>query len=92
MDSPVDIAGLPPLQHTTDQMKFELVQNSVQAKNLLGFKLEGIEAANAAMSKQQLESMLMNAERSLSNEASNRVLSHMFGKFTLLQKIMQSMG
>jgi hypothetical protein len=42
--------------------------------------------------RHQIESIKLHTERSLANEKSSRALSSLFGKFSLLNKIMQSMG
>ncbi|WP_139163185.1 hypothetical protein [Epibacterium ulvae] len=44
------------------------------------------------MSRQQLETTAFQTQRALANEHSNRVLSSMFSKFSLIQKIIQGMG
>ncbi|MGL6210828.1 MAG: hypothetical protein ACRC14_13475 [Paracoccaceae bacterium] len=55
-------------------------------------KLEQQFRIDQDMARDQLRSMLMYTERALSNEASNRMLGSMFGKFGLIQKIAQNMG
>lgn len=50
-----------------------------------------LDARKAAL-RNQLDAVLFQSERALANERANRTLSRMFGSFTLVQKIMQSMG
>jgi len=72
-------------------LRHEMALNSRQSARLLQVQMQSANASREASTRQQLESMLMHAERSLANEESSRALSKLFGKFTLLQKIMQTM-
>jgi len=86
------IAPTPSATVGSDQLKLEFARTSALDRNLLGRKLDVQRTVQTKMNKQQLESMLMQAERAMSNEASSRELKQLNGKFALLQKIMQSMG
>ena len=70
----------------------ELEISSKHSAKLLQVHLDTSRSSRNAAMRQQLKSMLMHAERSLANEETSRALSRLFGKFTLLQKIMQTMG
>jgi hypothetical protein len=76
----------------TAMLRQELAANSRQSAKILQVHMQSAQSFREASMRQQLESMLMHAERSLANEESSRTLSSLFGKFTLLQKIMQTMG
>lgn len=73
-------------------LRQELAANSHNTAKVLQVQMQGAQAHSEALARQQLESMLLHAERSLANEESSRVLSSLFNKFSLLQKIMQTMG
>lgn len=70
----------------------EMAANSHHSAKLLRVQMQSAQTQREASVRQQLESMLMHAERSVSNEESARTMSRLFSKFSLLQKIMQSMG
>ena len=70
----------------------EMAANSQHSAKLMRVQMQSAQTQREASVRQQLESMLMHAERSVSNEESARAMSRLFGKFSLLQKIMQSMG
>jgi hypothetical protein len=92
MISSVDAPALPNSSASTEAMRVELAKNDAQMQNILALKLDATNSVNQKMTRRQLETMLMHAERSLANEASSRALSQMFGRFALLQKLMQSMN
>jgi hypothetical protein len=70
----------------------ELVNHREKSSELLNIKMQSAKANHEAVVRQELESMLMYAERSIANEEASRTLSSVFNKFSLLQKIMQTMG
>jgi hypothetical protein len=70
----------------------EMAANSHHSAKLLRVQLESAQTQREESVRRQLESMLMHAERSVANEESARAMSRLFSKFSLLQKIMQSMG
>lgn len=96
MISPLDISAIAGLsgnsQASMEAMRLEMARTNAQAENLMALKFEGARAIDVKMTRAQLEAMLMNAERSVANEESSRVLSQMFGRFSLLQKLIQSMN
>lgn len=73
-------------------LRQEMATNSHHAAKLLRVKLESAQTQREESVRQQLEAMLTHAERSVANEESARAMSRLFSKFSLLQKIMQSMG
>ena len=70
----------------------EMKRMSQMSRNGTVSKLEQQFRIDQDMARDQLRSLLMYTERALTNEASNRMLSSMFGKFGLIQKIVQNMG
>lgn len=96
MFSPLDVSAMTDIsassRATTEAMRLELARTNAQAENLMAVKFDGARAIDVKMTRAQLETMLMNAERSVANEESSRVLSQMFGRFSLLQKLIQSMN
>lgn len=96
MISPLDISAISGIsaasQASAETMRIEMARTGAQAQNLMALKFDGARAIDEKMTRAQLETMLMNAERSVANEESSRVLSQMFGRFSLLQKLMQSMN
>jgi hypothetical protein len=70
----------------------EMATNSHHAAKLLRVQMQSAQSHREESVRQQLESMLMHAERAVSNEEAARTMSRLFSKFSLLQKIMQSMG
>lgn len=73
-------------------LRREFALNSQHSAKLLQVKMQTAESHREALTRKQLESMLMHAEKSIANEESSRALSRLFGKFSLLNKIMQTMG
>lgn len=69
-----------------------LAMSNKQSAALLQVQMEASQSNREAIMRRQLEAMLMHAERSLANEESSRALSSTFNNFSLLQKIMQTMG
>ena len=69
-----------------------IAQASVQSRNQVASSIQSQLSLNQEGAREQLKTMLMNTERAKFNEASNRLLTSMFGKFGLMQKIMQNMG
>lgn len=96
MFSPLDVSAMTDIsassRATAEAMRLELARTNAQAENLMAVKFDGARAIDVKMTRAQLETMLMNAERSVANEESSRVLSQMFGRFSLLQKLIQSMN
>lgn len=96
MFSPLDVSAMTDIsassRATAEAMRLELARTNAQAENLMAVKFDGARAIDLKMTRAQLETMLMNAERSVANEESSRVLSQMFGRFSLLQKLIQSMN
>lgn len=96
MISPLDISAISGISATSksnaETMRIEMARTGAQAQNLMALKFDGARAIDEKMTRAQLETMLMNAERSVANEESSRVLSQMFGRFSLLQKLIQSMN
>ena len=74
------------------QIMTEMARQQQTSKTLLRVKAEQSQRVAAMHTRRQLETLVMNADRALANEASSRVLKSMFGKFSLIQKIMQNMG
>lgn len=74
------------------QFQSLVAAQSNQARDLLQIKLANTHKADLRMARQQLETLHINADRALANETSTRAVDEMFSKFSLLQKIMQSMG
>jgi ATP-dependent protease HslVU (ClpYQ) peptidase subunit len=76
----------------TRTLQQELAANSQHASRLMQVNLSNAQTYREETVRHQLESMLMHAERAVSNEESARTMSRLFSKFSMLQKIMQSMG
>lgn len=77
---------------TSHEFRALMAAQSEQASGLMRLKLQNAHSLNLKNARQQLEMMHLHADRALSNERSTRALDEMFGKFSLIQKIMQSMG
>ncbi|MCU0909940.1 MAG: hypothetical protein MUE98_00925 [Rhodobacteraceae bacterium] len=93
MISPIQFQPVSPAAAGNDtSMQIALAGISAQSKNDLALNMRETAAINQRLTRRQIEIMLANAERALSNESSSRVLSQMFGRFSLLQKLMQSMN
>jgi hypothetical protein len=87
-----DITTAPETTAYAAMLRQEMATNNRQTARLLHVHMQSAQSFREASMRQQLESMLMHAERSLANEESSRALSSLFNKFSLLQKIMQTMG
>jgi len=70
----------------------EFAMNNQHATKLLQVKLKSVQSLREVQTREQLRMMMMNAEKSIANEESSRALSALFGRFSLLTKIMQTMS
>ncbi len=71
----------------------EMIRKSAkQANYMMQVKLRASHEAEKSNLREQLSSVKFHTERAMANEDANRTLSSMFGKFSLVQKIMQNMG
>ena len=84
---PAALLELPPSTYVQ-----EITRTSHLSDALMRAGAERMETIQLESSRNMLEAMEFHAERALANEGSTRVLSSMFGKFGLVQKIMQNMG
>ena len=92
MSEAVQSAALYGAEDQAKQVTSAMARQQEKSNALLRAKTDQAQRVAATHARRQLELMIMNADRALANEESSRVLKSMFGKFSLIQKIMQNMG
>jgi len=64
----------------------------MQSKRAADLQFQVSEGSKQAHLRRELDALRFNTERAIANEEASRTMSRIFSKFSLLQKIMQTMS